>query len=73
MPKPTPISATGLRSCATVARRYKVVWSRSAARDLEVDYVAADSGVDRALALYVRIRDGRRDLEAILVDRALRQ
>jgi len=56
-----------------VARRYKVVWSRSAARDLEVDYVAADSGVDRALALYVRIRDGRRDLEAILVDRALRQ
>lgn len=110
-----------------MAKRYKVVWSRSAIRDLDaiVDYVAADSGVDRALALYERIRDqidalsrfprrarivpeleqiavgefreillrpyrilfrldgshvvlvgvldGRRDLEAILVDRALRQ
>lgn len=106
---------------------YKVVWSSTALSDLDatIDYVAADSGVDRALKLYEKVRDqidslsahprrarvvpeleriavgefrelllnpyrilfrldrrkvvlvgvldGRRDLEGVLVDRALRQ
>ncbi len=110
-----------------MAERFGVIWSRSAIRDLDtiLDFVAADSGTDRAVALYERIRgqieilssyprrarvvpeleqiavgefrellfhpyrilfrldgskvvlvgilDSRRDLEAILVDRALRQ
>lgn len=110
-----------------MTEHYKIIWSRSALSDLDgiIDYVAADSSVDRALALYEKIHDqigtlaahprrarvvpeleriairefrelqlkpyrilfrvdrsnvvlvgvldGRRDLEAILVDRALHQ
>jgi toxin ParE1/3/4 len=109
-----------------VPDRFRIVWTRASIVDLDqiIDYVALDSGVDRALGLYEKIRDkidslsrlprrgrivpelesisvlefreilmdryriifriddkkvvlvgvfdGRRDLEAILVDRALR-
>ena len=109
-----------------MTERFRIIWTRAARVDLDqlVDYVAIDAGIDRAIALYEKIRekvdslshlprrgrivpeleriavaefrelltgrfriifridgrkvvligilDGRRDLEAILVDRAFR-